>query len=362
VANIGTDASPLQNLNGGISFYLFYLLDELIKLRPEDTFYLFITKETEALNHFKQYPNVVFKSYSTYSLGHSIWSQTFLAFACIKYKIDLFYGPSPSIPLIKRPAMKTLLTLHDFVYRLHPETMPLVSRVYFTLFARLLLNSANAIIAVSKGTSAKLTQFYGLSANEIIEPPLKTTLQPQEVPKSYLITVGTLEPRKNLQRLLQVYLQTLKTMPTDQVLPLLIVGSGGWKNKLLLKTLQEAQSNYPNHIRPLGFVPDSQLAHLLSGARYCLMMSKYEGYGMPLAESRLCGTPVICTDQEEMREAAENDGIFLPDPWESHIVPYFLKAIKPVSLKSPNYPSNKTKAIRLSNLINHLLTNTLTID
>ena len=358
MSRIGIDATPLQKLNGGISYYLYYLLDELIKIRPNDTFYLFVDHETEELKLFKACPNVIIHPIKYYSLGHSFWAQTFLAYACIKTKIDVFWGPTQSIPLIKRPKMKTLLTQHDFVYRLHPETVPWVTRLYFQLFSPFMISQANVITAVSNGTDEKMETFYGRKADCIITPPLKKSayfrtdiqnhLQALSLKnKQYLVFVGTLEPRKNLEKLLMVYLQVLSTSP-DEVLPLVIIGSGGWKNKKL-KGMLETELHM-DHIRVIGYVTDELQANILSGARYCILMSKYEGYGMPLAEARMCGTPVICTDQLEMRQAAENDGVFLDANWERTIRPYFLAKGTIRLVKSPNYISNQEKAKKLESL------------
>ena len=358
MSRIGIDATPLQKLNGGISYYLYYLLDELIKIRSNDTFYLFVERETKELQLFKAYPNVRIYPIKYYSLGHSFWAQTLLSYACIKTKIDVFWGPTQSIPLIKRPSMKTVLTQHDFVYRLHPETVPWVSRLYFQLFSRFMISQANVITAVSNGTGEKMEKFYGRKADCIITPPLKKSayfrsdiqchLQALSLKnKQYLVFVGTLEPRKNLERLLAVYLQVLSTSP-DEVLPLVIIGSGGWKNKKLKALLEEKL--FPDHIRALGYVTDEMQANILSGARYCMLMSKYEGYGMPLAESRMCGTAVICTDQLELRQAAENDGVFLDANWEETIRPYFLAKAAISLVKCPNYASNQEKAKQLESL------------
>jgi glycosyltransferase involved in cell wall biosynthesis len=364
MARIGIDAVPLQRLNGGIGYYLFYLLTELIKLRPNDQLILFIFEKTVEIDVFAKHPNVEIICYSNFSLGHRIWSQTVLSYACVRNKIDLFWGPTQSIPLLKRRGMKTLITIHDFVYRLYPETTPLVSRIYFRLFSKWMLKTANRIIAVSNGTANKLAEFYDLKVNAIIEPPLKTPIciQPRMnfflENKMYLVSVGTLEPRKNLEALVETYINTLKKVALDQVLPLVIIGSGGWKNGDLLEALDRAKRNFPSHIHLMGYTSDELLASILSGARYTVMMSKYEGYGMPLAESRVCRTAIICTDIPEMREAAEEDGLFLDqNTWEETIEHQFLKETPIRQPKETSYRTNAEKGIQLSRLIDELLDN-----
>jgi glycosyltransferase involved in cell wall biosynthesis len=319
---IGVDVVPLRHLPSGIGYYTHYLLEEWIRLAPEDEFFLFADSPVD----FPPYPNV--RLVILPRIGYALWSQTLLSWACFRHHIDLFWGPAQSIPLLKRSSMKTILTQHDLVFRLYPETMTLGRRWYLKLFAGLMLRRANTVIAASHGTASKIKAYYNVDAS-VIHPPLKHLKH-----KQYLVTIGTLEPRKNLEALLDLY----ATVPN--ALPLFVIGKLGWKHKIK----QLPQVHY------LGAIPDPELASWLTGARYCILMSKYEGYGMPLAEARLCGTMPICTNLEEMREACENDGIFLsPDSWQKEIIPYLLPET-PIRLpKPPTYPTNREKALRLMN-------------
>ena len=360
---IGVDAVPLQKLHGGVNYYIFFLLNELIQIRPEDTFFLFTNQDCPEsdIHHFKQYKNVHICPFFPSFLGHSIWAQTSLSYACWSKNIDVFWGTTQTIPLLKKTPTKTVLTLYDFVYLLCPETMSIYKKIYLKLFSRIMLKKADAILPISKGTGSKLKQFYGLDYREIIYPPLKPQVVFTETTslslfgltsKNYLITIGTLEPRKNLNELLEIYLTILKQCSPETVLPLVIIGGGGWKNKQLLELLTKVKEIYPNHFHLMGYRKDSEIASLLSGARYHVMVSKYEGYGMPIAESRMCHTPVICLDQPEMREAAENDGIFLSSQtWKEEIKPYLLSNSEVKSPILPKYSSNREKAMKISAII-----------
>ncbi len=366
MTRIGVDASPLIKLHGGISYYIFHLLHELIRLRPGDQFFLFAPLNSVSLDSFANYINVVFVPISFYGLGHSIWAQTILSYACWVNKIDVFWGTTQSIPLIKRASMKTIIVLHDFVYLLCPETSSFVKKHYFRFFLRRMLQRASAIVPNSAGTGMKLRQIYKLGYTAVIEPPIKP-LSPQHSSlesflqkhllgfKNYLVVVGTIEPRKNFQELIEVYLKVIKKEGVDGVLPLVVIGGGGWKNEKILRVLSQAQKEYQEHIHLKGYIGDEDLALFLAGARSYVMVSKYEGYGMPLAEARTCGTSVICLDQMEMREAAENDGIFLnSDSWQEEIQPYFLVRSRIKQPKEASYESNRDKAERLSKIINSL--------
>lgn len=185
-----------------------------------------------------------------------------------------------------------------------------------------MLKKANVLLPISEGTAQRLKQYYGLQQDHVMLPPIRPTIAyktQQEVSKkieplglsykNYLLTVGTLEPRKNFTQLVQVYLSLLEKK--KQLPPLVIIGAGGWKNKEIVDLLQRAEKDRPDAIKLLGNAPDEDLSYYLSGARFYITLSLYEGYGMPLAEARACKTAVICFDQLELREAAENDGYFL---------------------------------------------------
>src|SRR5205823_1237020 len=119
--------------------------------------------------------------------------------------------------------------------------------------------------------------------------------------------------------------------------------------------LKIAEKQFPDKIKLLGRISDDALSHLLSGARYYICFSFYEGYGMPLAEARACRTPVICFDQPEMREAAENDGIFLPSVGFEDILSQHLLAQDLPIPSACRYISNEEKAHLFSHAILDLL-------
>lgn len=367
---IGVDAFPLTKTKGGVGTYIFFLLDELIRLQPDSLFYLYAPSREGDLQHFLQYPNVTLRIIPSFQFSHLLWKETALAFFLWKDKVDFFWGTTQTLPFFKRKKMKTCLSLYDFTYLIVPQSMTFLFRLYFKLMMPMILKRADLIFPISMGTAQKLKAFYQLDHHGVVYPPLKpaislknkaiveTRLKEQGlIDGQYIITVGTLEPRKNFNTLLQIYCTILEKYPLKEILPLVLVGGGGWKNHIIKQTLDEAKTLYPDHIKFLGHLDDEKLSYFLSGARYYLTLSHYEGYGMPLAEARVCGTPTICFDLPEMREAAENEGIFLKqDDLESQLIPIFVSKNSIEEKKSlmTRYPSNRQKAMILSNAIHKL--------
>lgn len=343
---IGLDAVPLMQLPCGIGYYIFYLLEALIPLHPDTQFYLYTFGELEA---FRQYPHVVIRPVPLRVGSHALWGQTQLPHALRQDGIDLFWGTTQTIPLLA--PCKTVLLVHDFVYKLYPRTVSTLKGALLSLLSPAMVRKADAIVCNSTATQEKLAHFYGRRADLILTPPVKTAYEPPGerlaalglTHKEYFLSVGTLEPRKNWLGLIEAFLRV------QTPFPLVIVGGGGWKNKKLVRQLRTLEAQFPQRLRCLGHVDNAVLASLFSSARYTLCFSLYEGYGMPIAESRSCRTPVLCLDQVEMREAAEEDACFVSSLED----PAFARALlsEPQPPAACSYPTNREKAIALSKLL-----------
>lgn len=365
---IGVDVFAIRSLNGGIGFYLFYLLDELIKLKKEWQFYLYSPPDTGEVEHFRKYANVRIRIVPNPMGAYCIWSQVPLSFFVWKDKVDFFWGTLQTLPFFKRKKMKTMISLYDFIYLLCPETASTIACWYLKIFCPYSLKKANAIMPISYATGDKLLQIYRLKYHTVIHPPIKPEIlrknEGEIIPviakhglqyNDFIVTVGTIEPRKNFANLIKIYYQILQNHPLEKIMPLVIIGGGGWKNEEIRAKLFAAREKFPSHVKILGYVSDQELPYYLSGARSYLALSVYEGYGMPLAEARVCGTPVACMDFPEMKEAAENDGVFLKkETLEKDLEEIFLRKKEDKKEIKVSYSTNKESAVKIADLIDSL--------
>jgi glycosyltransferase involved in cell wall biosynthesis len=363
---LGVDAAPLNCNMSGIGYFIFHLLDSLIPLHPEWVFYLYSFSDKGPIVHFKKYPNVVIRSLPFLKISHTLWSQTTLAYQIHCDRIDLFWATTQSLPLLCKKKVKQILLIYDFVFHYFPETVSSFKCMALKYLMSKMVKRSNKIVCISHGTKDKLHALYSRNADAVIYPPLKSSIQyrtPEETApvlanyglahKKYFVTIGTLEPRKNFIQLVDAYLQILKDH--IDLFPLIIVGGAGWKNREIVDKIHRAQEHFPDKIKSVGYISDETISHLLSSARYYLCFSLYEGYGMPLAEARHCRTPVICFDQPELREAAENDAIFLPETGFGEILRRHLLA-EHVAVPLPcRYTSTQEKAENFSKLLLKLL-------
>ena len=366
---IGVDATPLTQPMAGIGTCIFYWLDELLISRPQYRFILYAPTLGKDLEYFSRYPNVVIHTNPCLKQSHTIWGQTTLAYLLYRDRVDVFWATTQMVPFLKRKKMKILLTLYDFVYLLYPEMTSCLKGAIQRVFGARLLQHADAILPDSYGTAKRLKEYYGLDHRVVVEPPIKPYLKPIEASllqpwlmsknlhyKEYLLTIGTLEPRKNFEQVLTVFENVLSSQDPEKICPLIIMGGEGWKNSRLKKQLEDLKVRYPQKVITTGYASDEDQWRYLAGARYLIMLSHYEGYGMPVAEARVCGTEVICTDSPEMREAAQDQGVFLPlQEISLRLPPFFLRAAsRPAIAQPPCYPTNSEKAARIAQVLDFI--------
>ena len=235
-------------------------------------------------------------------------------------RVDVFWGAANFLPLGlgETPA---ILTIYDFVYRLFPRTLNFTHRMAYRLFFKRGLHRARTIIAISQGTSDRLFEFHGRRADIVIRPRVAPKFRPPRADETqealshyaidfpYFLSVSTLEPRKNLEALIEAFLQ----LRSDGELPgagLVLVGQQGWKDARLVSAVARAKA-LGAPIVLTGYVPDEWLPALYAGAAAVVMPSLYEGFGMPVLEAKCCGARVVTSDIPEIREAGDSGPIYI---------------------------------------------------
>jgi glycosyltransferase involved in cell wall biosynthesis len=131
-----------------------------------------------------------------------------------------------------------------------------------------------------------------------------------DLPERYILFVGTLEPRKNVQTLLQAFAQIIAETPQDDLM-LVIAGGKGWGGEDYMSTVDTLKLH--DHVRFAGFVEDDHLPALYRSALLFVYPSLYEGFGLPVLEAMACGTPVITSNRASLPEVA-GDAALLVDP------------------------------------------------
>ncbi len=236
------------------------------------------------------------------------WMQTFGRRLAIRDGLDCFWGPAHILPVGLSKHVRTVLTVHDLVYKLWPRHMKrrnaLVNRCLFDQSVR----QANAIITDAERTRqdlitlfqiepAKVTAVH-LGVDEVFRPlgrdAVRSRLDALGIPADYLLAVGTLEPRKNYPLLFQA----IARMPDCP--PLAIAGGKGWNYRTILQQLEGL--GLQSRVRLLDYVSNEDLVALYNGALLVVQPSLYEGFGFPLVQAMACGTPVLSSNTSSLPE------------------------------------------------------------
>jgi glycosyltransferase involved in cell wall biosynthesis len=198
-----------------------------------------------------------------------------------------------------RSRIPTIVTVHDLAVLRHPEVFPVWTRLYGASALRSTVRAAARVVAVSDFTARETSEMCGVDPERIdvvpnaVDPVFAATGPSAE--GDYLLAVGTLEPRKNLERVVEA----ARLLGAE----LRVVGARGWGGVTV----------DGGGIRWLGRVPDEELAALYRGARCFVYPSLYEGFGIPVAEAMACGAPVVTSSGSAMAEVA-GDAAVLVDP------------------------------------------------
>ena len=221
-------------------------------------------------------------------------------------RVDVLHCPSQRAPA--RSRVPLVVTLHDLAVLRHPETFNRWTRGYSRALLPRVAGAATRVIAVSEFTRREAVELLRVPDEKIrvipnaVGPPFKADGKAAE--GDYVLAVGTLEPRKNLSRLISAF----NRAGLDGC-RLLVTGMLGWGGV-------EATGN---GVRWLGFVPDEELARLYRGARCVAYVSPYEGFGLPVLEAMACGAPVVTAQTGAAPEVADGAAV-LVDPLDSEAI------------------------------------------
>ncbi|MBI2337847.1 glycosyltransferase family 4 protein [Candidatus Daviesbacteria bacterium] len=298
------------------------------------------------------------------------WTQGGLAFQTFKDRLDVLFVPAHTLPLVRRPGLKTVVTVHDLGSEYLPSMHQVKQRVYLGLMQKFQLKTATKIIAVSKATKEDLVKRIGIDPEKVsviyegydrskfkiqnskfkIDQTIKKyNLEYQK----YFLFVGTVQPRKNLERLIKAFSVIARSETTKQssqvksqikiaTLPsqtrvarndnveLVIAGSKGWMSDEIYALPKKL--GIEEKVKFLGYVPEEDLPALYCGAIALTFPSLFEGFGLPILEAQACGCPVLTSNVSSMPEVAGKGAVYV-NPYSVEEIAEGMKKVQSAKCK-----------------------------
>jgi glycosyltransferase involved in cell wall biosynthesis len=248
-----------------------------------------------------------------------MWEQTRLA--ALARHLDLLHGLAFASPLVA--ACPTIVTVHDLSFLRFPEAFKPFHRRYLRWITSISTRRAQRVIAVSESTRRDIIQFFGVHGDRVVTVPNGVTgefspADPDQVadfrrrrglPDRFILFLGTLEPRKNLVRLIDAYADWRQTGSTS--VKLVLAGGQGWYYDQVFARVVERDLSH-DVLFP-GYVPAAELPWWYRAAELFVYPSLFEGFGLPVLEAMACGTPVITSTSSSLPEVAGSAAL-LVDP------------------------------------------------
>jgi glycosyltransferase involved in cell wall biosynthesis len=322
----------------GIARYTFEITKRLVALYPHHQFYFFFDRPYS--NEYIFADNVkpiIVKPQARHPFLFYLWYEWTVPYYLKKYKIDVFFSPDNFCSL--STSVRQVLTVHDIIYNILPETIPFLTRKYYQYYMPMYVRKANHIVAVSKSVKNDIIAAYpDLDINKIntIYNALPSSFQGvkdahnRPISKRYFVVVGSINPRKNTERILQAF-QLLQDR-VEERLKIVVIGSVMWRNQSTSKIWKTLHDN--GKLIHIQGASDEEVFNYIAHAEALIFASLYEGFGFPILEGWASSVPVITSDNSSMKEIG-GDAVILTNPYDVNDISHKMELIlNDVSLSS----------------------------
>jgi glycosyltransferase involved in cell wall biosynthesis len=308
-----TTCSPSR---AGVGYYAEHLVDALLETRSSGDDVVLLSNQRPApelearwAGHLRiRGPKI-----------RAVWMQSEVPRLLSATGADVAVFPNYAVPLAS--PCPTIVVVHDMALFRAPQHFTLRKRLLMRSMLRRSVAAASVIGTVSVASKRDIVELLGVDEEQIVLLPGAAHPSCRPAPadviasvrvrhgldRPYVLTVGTLEPRKNLLTLLRAF-DRLERDDKDH--DLVVVGGRGWQDAPLVRALQERVKS--RRVRWLGYVPEAELAALYTGADLFVYTSTLEGFGLPVLEAMACGTPVVASDIAALREVGGEAARYVP--------------------------------------------------
>ena len=321
--HIAIDAHSVGAQLAGNETYAVNLIEALAQIDQSNRYTLYVTKQSAADRFTNRWPN--FKVKRTLPHTPLVRIPLTLSAELRRNPVEVLHVQYTAPPLAP---CRVVATIHDLSFEHLPETFNRRSRAQLRLTVRRTARNAAQILTLSEFSRRDVIETYGVDPDRVTVTPaaapahfrpvtnetdLRGIRSTYGIERDYILALGSIQPRKNLVRLINAYSTLRKEGPNIAMPQLVIAGKRGW---LEGETIRAAElSAAAPDIRFIGYVVEADLPALFSGAICFAYPSYFEGFGLPVLEAMQCGTPVIAGNRTSLPEVA-GDAAVLVDPFD----------------------------------------------
>ena len=336
---IAIDAHSVGTKLGGNESYAINLIEALAQVDAVNDYTLFVTT-AEAYDRFNQrWPN--FKVRTTRPHTPLIRIPLTLSAELRKNPVDVLHVQFTAPPFCPCPVV---VSVHDLSFEHLPQTFKRRSRTQLRLTVRHSARQAARVLSLSEHGKQDIISTYGIDSQRISAIPLAapnhfarvtdaTELQRVRhtygIDGDYILSVGSIQPRKNLARLVRAYALLAEKLGKENVPNLVLAGKRAWLFDETLRSLEE--SGVKDSVILTGYVPEKDLPPLYSGAMCFVYPSFFEGFGLPPLEAMKCGAPVIVSNTTSLPEVV-GDAAICVDPYDINAIAGALERVNTDSI------------------------------
>jgi len=315
--HIAIDAHSVGAQLAGNESYALNLIEALAEIDQTNLYTLYVTKPAAIDRFANRWSN--FKVRQTLPHTPLVRIPLTLSAELRRRPVDVLHVQFTAPPFAPCPVVTTI---HDLSFEHLPETFKRRSRAQLRLTVRRTARKAALIVTLSEFSRRDIIETYAVDPERVIVTPaaapalFKPIVDETELEKvrerygigtNYLLSLGSIQPRKNLMRLIEAFQWLRKSRPDDKPPQLVIAGKRGWLDEEVFRAAQQDGLN--ESVKFIGYVPEEDLPALYSGAMCFVYPSYFEGFGLPVLEAMQCGVPVITSKDPALMEVTGDAAI-----------------------------------------------------
>jgi glycosyltransferase involved in cell wall biosynthesis len=352
------DATQIPVLKAGVGVYVTSLIKALGAIDSCHQFHV-IVQDDQDLGTLLKLSNRQIKFIRVRSsifrilLLRICFEQFLLPIYAKSIKADILHSVHYSFPLFL-PRIKRIVTMHDVGFFIFPRCYPKLKLLYFRFFIKIARFFVDDVITISKSSKKDLSRFSGInqdnihvaelgidrwSVTEKDNPIIKRLMKAYNIYKPYLLYLGTIEPRKNIQLLLNAF---RRTNYLERKYILILAGQKGWMVRELIEDIRTEEKK--GNVIWIGYVHDLIKPFLIRGAELFLYPSLYEGFGIPVLEAMSMQVPTITSLAPAMDEIAGDAALLIPPDDEIAMANAIKKVVSDESLNRSLIQKGKSRA------------------